>query len=125
MRLRSDIFVSALIRKAFAAGGFAAVERRGAEDGGAIFVRLDHRDGTESLYAPAPQSFFGEETGDRLFERRIERGGREAVSDALTREIRFDGDLWVVALEVAGLDGLITLAGEERPPSEADGLFRR
>ena len=32
MRLKSDIFVSALIRRVFAAGDFAAVERKGAEE---------------------------------------------------------------------------------------------
>ncbi len=52
MRLRSDIFVSALTRRLFARGDFAAVEHRGAEEAGAIFIRQRFRDGLETLYAP-------------------------------------------------------------------------
>jgi hypothetical protein len=69
MRLRTDIFVSALLRRVFAKGDFAAVEKKGAEQAGAIFIRQHFRDGLETLYGPAPQSFFDEEqTGERLFE---------------------------------------------------------
>jgi len=73
MRLRADIYVSALVRRVFSAGDFAAVEKKGAEEAGAIFIRQRFRDGLETLYAPAPQSFFDEESsGDRLFEIRLD-----------------------------------------------------
>ncbi len=49
MRLRSDIYVSALLRRVFAKGDFAAVERKGAEEAGAIFIRQHFRDGLETL----------------------------------------------------------------------------
>ena len=32
MRLRADIYVSALVRRVFSAGDFAAVEKKGAEE---------------------------------------------------------------------------------------------
>ena len=74
MRLRTDIFVSALMRRVFSRGDFAAVEAKGAEEAGAVFVRQVFRDGLESLYAPAPQSVFDDEdSGRRLFEARLER----------------------------------------------------
>ncbi|CAK7255308.1 DUF1491 domain-containing protein [Shinella sp. WSC3-e] len=123
MRLRSDIFVSALMRRVFARGDFAAIEVKGAEEAGAVFVRQVFRDGSESLHAPAPQSVFeAEESGLRRFETRLERARAEAVADALARERRFDGDLWVVSIETDDLGDLIDFAGAE--PKD-DGFFRR
>src|ERR1700743_1271740 len=89
MELRPGFFVSALIRRAFGRGDFAAVERKGAEEAGAIFVRQRFRDGLETLYGPAPQSFFDEEDrGDGLFEVRLERQPAEAVGAMLERETK-------------------------------------
>ncbi|EJC73679.1 hypothetical protein Rleg10DRAFT_2140 [Rhizobium leguminosarum bv. trifolii WSM2012] len=111
MRLRADIFVSALLRRVFACGDFAAVEKKGAEEAGAIFIRQHFRDGLETLYAPAPQTAFGEgEAGDRLFEVRLSRAEPEMVRAMLERERRFDPDLWIVELEAEELADIIPLA---------------
>lgn len=110
MRVTSDLFVSALIRRVFSSGGFAAVERKGAAEAGAVFIRQRFRDGLETLYGPAPQSFFEERGQDRLFEVRAERSQPEAVVGIIDREARFDPDLWLVELEADSLDGLIDLA---------------
>ncbi|MGW9231259.1 DUF1491 family protein [Pseudorhizobium sp. NPDC055634] len=109
MRIRSDIFVSALMRRVFSAGGFAAVEHKGAEEAGAVFVRQHFRDGTETLYGPAPQNVFedAEDASDRRFEKRLDRQEPARVSELLERERRFDGDLWVVEVEVDDIDGLL------------------
>lgn len=123
MRLRSDIFVSALMRRVFARGDFAAVEAKGAEAAGAVFVRQIFRDGAESLHAPAPQSFFDEDdSGRRLFETRLDRVDAGAVGEAIGRERRFDSDLWVVSVETDDLGDLIAFTGDE--PKD-DGFFRR
>lgn len=106
MRLKSDIFVSALIRRVFGLGGFAAVEKKGAEEAGAIFIRQRFRDGLETLYAPAPQNFFAEEDEGRKFEVRATKAEPDAVRDLLARELRFDPDLWLVELETDAVDGL-------------------
>ncbi|MCD2175549.1 DUF1491 family protein [Rhizobium sp. C4] len=100
MRLKTEIFASALVRRIFSEGGFAAVERKGEEQAGALFVTQRFRDGTVSLYAPAPQSAFGEgEARGRKFETRLVLAEEDAVREALAREIRFDPDLWVVEIE--------------------------
>ncbi|CDN53185.1 Hypothetical protein RG1141_CH08250 [Neorhizobium galegae bv. officinalis bv. officinalis str. HAMBI 1141] len=100
MRLKSEIVVSAMIRRVFGLGGFAAVEKKGAEAAGAIFIRQRFRDGLETLYAPAPQNFFGEDDGGRKFEMRAERAEPEAIREVLSRELRFDPDLWLLELEI-------------------------
>lgn len=100
MRLKAGVFVSALTRRVFADGGMAAVERHGSDEAGAIFVRIRHRDGTESLAAPAPQTAFDEDHPDgRLFELRKARVAEEEVSEMIARELRFDPDIWVVEIE--------------------------
>src|SRR4051794_28852745 len=113
MRVTSEFFVSALIRRVFASGGFAAVERKGAAEAGAIFIRQRFRDGLETLYAPAPQSVFEEgRPDDRRFEVRRERSEAEQVRDILDREVRFDPDLWVVELEVDDVADLLLVMSE-------------
>jgi hypothetical protein len=102
MRLKSAIWVSAYIRRCHVEGAFAVVRRRGAEDAGAIFVKLARLDGTADLYGPAPQSAFEEaHPSDRAFTRCF---GAEPVPEAkveerLVREIRFDPDAWIVEVE--------------------------
>ena len=117
MRLRSDIFVSALIRRVFGRGDFAAIERKGAEAAGAVFVRQRFRDGLETLYAPAPQSFFDEdETAGRLFETRLDRQSQETVRQMLDREIKFDSDLWIVELETDDIGDIVPMADTRKNP---------
>ncbi len=115
MRLKSEIVVSALLRRVFARGDFAAVERKGAPDAGAIFIRQRLRDGSETLYGPAPQSFADEEEGqddtgsDRRFEKRLEHASPQDVDALLDKERRFDSDLWVVEIETDSVETLFTV----------------
>jgi hypothetical protein len=103
MRLKSGIWVSAYLRRCTVEGAFAAVRRRGAEEAGAIFIKINRLDGTAILYGPAPQSTFDDaQPADRLFTAVL--GGATPVSDAdvearLTREIRYDPDIWIVEVE--------------------------
>jgi len=83
-------------------GVAAVVRRRGAEDAGAIFIKVAHLDGTADLYGPAPQSVFDEAASDRSRVRVAPQGRarREADVEAiLTREIRFDPDVWILEIE--------------------------
>ena len=100
MRLRADIFVAALIRRAQVEGAYAILRRRGAPEAGAIFVRIDRLDGTSALFGPAPQSEINDD-GDRLFQR-VHKDAwidNPAVEERLRREIGFDPDLWIVDIE--------------------------
>ena len=101
MRVTSDLWVSALVRRVQAAGGFAAVLRRGSPEAGAIFIVSRSRLGELTLYAPAPQFAYEEEgrPQDRRFTETLEQADEEAVKARLESEMRFDPDLWIVEIE--------------------------
>lgn len=103
MRLKSNIWVSAYIRRCEIEGAFAVVRRRGAEEAGAIFVKLSRLDGTGTLFGPAPQSLVDRDRpSDRLFTALL---GDEVpapepdIEARLAREIKFDPDVWIVEVE--------------------------
>jgi hypothetical protein len=102
LRLKSAIWVSAYVRRLSIEGIPVAIVRRGAEEAGAIFIKINRLDGTADVYGPAPQTAFDEDRpADRLWTRST---GAEPVEDAkaedyLARQARFDPDLWVVEVE--------------------------
>ncbi len=122
MRITSDFFVGALVRKVFAANGFAAVSKRGAKEAGAIFVVVDHLDGALDLYGPAPQAMFSEQPDGRLFEKVLERAERSAITDRLAGEDRMDPDYWVV--EIESRDGQVDLPLAEETEESGSNFFK-
>ena len=100
MRLRSDIFVSAYIRRRNGENAFAVVRRKGADEAGAIFICIDRLDGHADLYGPAPHSAFEADTPGRLFQRLTPHGATPADVEArVQRELKFDSDIWLVDVE--------------------------
>ncbi len=101
MRLKSSIWVAAYLRRCQTAGVFGAVRRRGAEEAGAVFVKVALLDGTAMLYIPAPQTVYDD---SRPIERFFTSISQEPIPEAsveerLTKEIRFDPDAWIVETE--------------------------
>ncbi len=100
MRLRSDIFVSAYIRQRNGENAFAVVRRKGAAEAGAVFVCIDHLDGTADLYGPAPQAAFDEARPERRFQKISKDGATPLdVAERLAREQRFDSDIWIIDVD--------------------------
>jgi hypothetical protein len=102
MRLKSAIWVAAYVRRCHIEGAFAAVRRRGAEEAGAIFIKLNRLDGTAELFVPAPQTAFDDAgPDDRAFSRGfgVEPVPEDKIEERLKREIRFDPDVWIVEVE--------------------------
>lgn len=62
---------------------------------------VDRLDDTADLYGPAPQTAFLDpgKPNDRLFQRLAEHAQSGDVTKRLEREMKFDPDLWVVAIE--------------------------
>ena len=63
MRLKSALWVAAYLRRCQVEGVYGVVRRRGAEEAGAVFVRISRLDGTSDLFGPAPQSAFAAAPG--------------------------------------------------------------
>lgn len=102
MRLKSALWVAAYLRRCHVEGAFAVVRRRGAEEAGAVFVRVSRLDSTSDLFGPAPQSELDTSRGaDRSFTASLkERPAADAAVEAyLAREIKFDPDVWIVEVE--------------------------
>lgn len=108
MRLTSEFFVSALTRRVFNRGDFAAVERKGHDGAGAVFIRQRLRTGLVNLYGPAPQNMATDdfERAERRFELRLSAVEQDEADALIAREMRFDSDLWLVELEVEDVEGL-------------------
>ena len=68
MRLKSGIWVAAYLRRCRTEGAEALLRRRGAEEAGAVFIKVARLDGTAEVFAPAPQTAFDEaRPSDRAF----------------------------------------------------------
>jgi hypothetical protein len=113
MRLKSAIWVAAYIRRCQIEGAYALVRRRGAEEAGAIFIKINRLDGTADLYGPAPQSA-DEAQPDRRFAVCVtQQPAADADIEAyLARQLGYDPDVWVVEVDDrAGRHFLGRLAG--------------
>lgn len=103
MRVTSDFWVSAFMRRVGLEGGFATLRRRGNAEAGAIAVTVSRAaDRLVALYLQAPQSAFDDgRPVDRLFvpawpDIFVEE---VRVSEKLAREMQFDPDLWIIDVE--------------------------
>lgn len=103
MRLKSGIWASAYLRRCNIEGAFVAVRRRGADEAGAVFIKINRLDGTGTLYGPAPQAVFDDaRPAGRLFTVVLGRDAPAPEADIearLQREIGFDPDIWIIEVE--------------------------
>ncbi len=101
MRLKTNIWVAAYLRRCQTAGVFGAIRRRGAEEAGAVFVKVALMDGSAMLYGPAPQTVYDDSRPiDRLFVPvSAQPVPEEQVEQRLGKEVRFDPDAWIVETE--------------------------
>jgi len=102
MRLKSGIWVSAYLRRCQVEGVDAVLRRRGADEAGAVFIKISRLDGTAEVFAPAPQSAFDEaRPADRVFAPALKmQPAPDSDAEAyLTRQIKFDPDIWIIEVE--------------------------
>jgi hypothetical protein len=100
-RLKSAIWVAAYLRRCQSEGVFGAVRRRGAEEAGAVFVKVALLDGNAMLYAPAPQTVYDDSRPvDRIFAPSPPQPVEERkIEERLIKEMSFDPDVWIVEIE--------------------------
>jgi len=99
MRLKSGIWVSAFLRRWQAQGNFGAVIRKGAAEAGAIYVIVNHLDGTFHFFGPAPGPAYDEKGERRWFEEIAFPASQEAIGRILARRAAADPDIWIVEIE--------------------------
>ena len=94
-RLRSGIFVRALIRRAEVEGAQAYVVRKGSEEAGAIFLKVSRLDGICTVLNQARDS-----EGELVWARPLGETADDAkAAQYFERQIKFDPDLWIVEIE--------------------------
>jgi hypothetical protein len=108
MRITSELWVKAFLRRVMADGHFAAVVRHGDNTAGAIFVKVIRRDRMARVFGPA-HSGFETRDGSRAFVALLDGAAVDEaqVDDALAREQRFDSDLWVIEVETPDGDPML------------------
>ena len=63
-------------------------------------MKLDRLDGSADLYGPAPQALFeDEDSGGRRFTALVAGGTPLDAEERLTKELRFDSDLWIIEID--------------------------
>jgi hypothetical protein len=99
MRLRSDIWVAAYLRRAAVDGAYAFLRKRGAAEAGAIYVLVDRADGLTALFVPGPVDIDG--GGERRWLRAHSAQWVDPIvaEVQLKRELKNDPDLWIVEVE--------------------------
>jgi hypothetical protein len=102
MRLKSELWVKAYLRRCQHEGAAAVLVRRGDEDAGAIYVKVSRLDGTAMLFGPAPAGL-DVAREDRRWQSCLATLEAKEVDadDYLARQVAFDSDIWIVAVDDA------------------------
>lgn len=113
VELKTEFWVSALIRRAQIGGVFAAIVRKGDADAGAVLVKASTLDGRARLYAPARD---GEGARIWLDLSAGPLGENERDIDAYARKrADTDPDLWVIEIEDKHGRNFLTEPVDPRP----------
>jgi hypothetical protein len=104
MRLPTELWVKAYLRRLSGAGLFAAVVKRGDADRGTLWIKVSRPDRSASLYGPAPEPLDEPAPEDGRDRRFLRMHTAETIPDAdaetqLRRAREFDSDLWIVEIE--------------------------
>ena len=93
MRLKSAIWVAAFRRTCEVRGLYCAVIRKGAEEAGAVYVIVNHLDGTLHLFGPAPGPAYDEQGERRWIEELGGAIGQDEIDSLLAKRLKSDPDL--------------------------------
>lgn len=104
MRLKSEIWVKAYLRRCTVNGAMAVVLNHGDDDAGAIFIKVVRGDRRAAIFSPAPAGLDDADVDRRWVSALNGAYVAEAEADQLlANERRFDSDVWIV--EVDDRDG--------------------
>ncbi len=95
IRIKSGIFVRALIRRAEVAGAMGYVMTKGSEDAGAVFIKVNRLDGFALVLSQARAG-----DGEAVWMKPLGDWGPEKNADSyIERQRKYDPDLWLVEIE--------------------------
>ena len=100
MRVKSEIWAKAYIRRCQTEGLYAMVLKSGDHDAGAIYIKVNTLDGKAQLYSPAPAGF-EEGDFDRMWMVHSEKGpvDENEIDSYINNQLKSDPDIWVIELE--------------------------
>lgn len=100
MRLRTDIWVKAYLRRCQGEGASGVVVRHGDDDAGAVYIKVRAHDGRAEAYAPAPAGWEVAASERRFVLLTSTRTMSEReLDEKLARESEFDPDVWIIEVE--------------------------
>ncbi len=107
-RLKSEIWVAALLRRCTAQGQFGAVIHHGADDAGIVYVCINRLNGLYDLLSPPPGPAYNEE-GERRFALHFKTPvDWPTINTVIAKQRKSDPDLWVVEIELReGFAGIL------------------
>ncbi len=98
-RLKSRLWVEALLRRCQTEGKFGAVISVGADDAGAVYVAVNHLDNTYDLLGP-PAGPSHSENGERQFRKVfVVPVAWHEIRTYIDKQSKFDSDIWLVEIE--------------------------
>jgi len=100
MRINSELWVKAYLRRCAGEGVMAVVVRHGDDRAGAIYLKINRLNGNVGLFGPAPGGV-SSTYGERLFAAALKTAEvSESEADAyLIQQHQFDSDIWVIEVE--------------------------
>ncbi len=98
MRLKSELWVKAYLRRASLAGSPGVVARKGDADAGIILIKIARLDGTCDLYGPQPAGL-GSDDGERRWVCVASHAAEAQIDARLVGETKLDPDAWIIEIE--------------------------
>ncbi len=94
IRLKSAVYVQALIRRCESAGVSAFLVRHGSEEAGAILIKVNRLDGSCVVLSQARRD------EEAVWLRPLgETSDESRAAEYFARQLRIDPDLWIVEIE--------------------------
>ena len=100
MRVKSEIWVKAYLRRCMSEGLYGYIASRGDDFAGAIYIHIDDLEGSHWLYGPAPAGL-EESSQDRRWTSCFADApvSSQKVETYIEQQKKYDPDLWVIELE--------------------------
>lgn len=98
-RLKTEIWVHAFLRRCQVEGMYGAVLNKGAAEAGAVYVVVNHLDGTRHFFGPAPGPAYDDDGERRFIEEIPFPASQGDIDKMIARRLKFDADIWVVEVD--------------------------